>query len=212
MKKVLILGANGQIARLVSELLLKKENVQVTHYLRNSRRLKLSDSSREHIVEGDVLDVKMLAKAMKDQDIVYSNIGSPDIANNTKSIVEAMEAAGVKRGIFISALGIYDEVPGKFGEWNKRMCGSSLPDFRRAANIIESSSLDFTILRGAWFTDKDEVDYELTQKWELFKGTEISRKSIASLVVKLMQSPELEVRHSIGVSKPSTEGDKPAFY
>ncbi|MGG0741278.1 SDR family oxidoreductase [Niallia taxi] len=212
MKKVLILGANGQIARLVSEMLLKEENVQVTHYLRNSRRLEISDSSREHIVEGNVLDVKMLTKAMKDQDVVYSNIGSPDIANKTKSIVKAMEAAGVNRGIFISALGIYDEVPGKFGEWNKKMCGSSLPDFRRAANIIESSSLGYTILRGAWFTNKNEVDYELTQKNELFKGTEISRKSLASLVVKLTLSPELEVRRSIGVSKPNTEGDKPAFY
>lgn len=206
------MGANGQIARLVSEMLLKEENVQVTHYLRNSRRLEISDSSREQIVEGNVLDVKMLTKAMKDQDVVYSNIGSPDIANKTKSIVEAMEAAGVNRGIFISALGIYDEVPGKFGEWNKKMCGSSLPDFRRAANIIESSSLGYTILRGAWFTNKNEVDYELTQKNELFKGTEISRKSLASLVVKLTLSPELEVRRSIGVSKPNTEGDKPAFY
>ncbi|MDK8640769.1 SDR family oxidoreductase [Niallia taxi] len=212
MKKVLILGENGQIARLVSEMLLKEENVQVTHYLRNSRRLEISDSSREQIVEGNVLDVKMLTKAMKDQDVVYSNIGSPNIANKTKSIVEAMEAAGVNRGIFISALGIYDEVPGKFGEWNKKMCGSSLPDFRRAANIIESSSLGYTILRGAWFTNKNEVDYELTQKNELFKGTEISRKSLASLVVKLTLSPELEVRRSIGVSKPNTEGDKPAFY
>lgn len=212
MKKVLILGANGQIARLVSEMLLKEESVQVTHYLRNSRRLEISDSSREQIVEGNVLDVKMLTKAMKDQDVVYSNIGSPDITNKTKSIVEAMEAAGVNRGIFISALGIYDEVPGKFGEWNKKMCGSSLPDFRRAANIIESSSLGYTILRGAWFTNKNEVDYELTQKNELFKGTEISRKSLASLVVKLTLSPELEVRRSIGVSKPNTEGDKPAFY
>jgi len=30
----------------------------------------------------------------------------------------------------------------------------------------------------------------------------VSRKSVAALVVKLAMSPELEVRHSLGVSKP----------
>ena len=29
-----------------------------------------------------------------------------------------MKACDVKRLIFVLSLGIYDEVPGKFGEWN----------------------------------------------------------------------------------------------
>ncbi|MCY7939622.1 NAD(P)H-binding protein [Bacillus inaquosorum] len=28
--------------------------------------------------------------------------------------------------------------------------------------IIEASDLDYTILRPAWFTNKDEIDYETT--------------------------------------------------
>jgi hypothetical protein len=38
-----------------------------------------------------------------------------------------MKDAGVKRVIFIAALAIYDEVPGKFGAWNRRNIGASLP-------------------------------------------------------------------------------------
>jgi hypothetical protein len=34
---------------------------------------------------------------------------------------------------------------------------------------------------------------------------------VAYLVVKLAESPELEVRRSLGVNKPNTEGDRPAF-
>jgi hypothetical protein len=48
----------------------------------------------------------------------------------------------------------------------------------------------------------NEIDYETTQKGEPFKGHEVSRKSVAALVVKLATSPELEVRRSLGVNKP----------
>jgi hypothetical protein len=57
-------------------------------------------------------------------------------------------------------------------------------------------------LRPAWFTDEDEIDYETTQKGEPFKGSVVSKKSVTDLVVRLAESPELEVRHSLGVNKP----------
>jgi NAD(P)H-binding len=87
-----------------------------------------------------------------------------------------MDAAKVRRLLFVASLGIYDEVPGKFGEWNRRQIGAYLPPFRRAADVIEASGLD-TLLWPAWLTDKDEVDYETTGRNEPFKGTEVSRKS-----------------------------------
>jgi uncharacterized protein YbjT (DUF2867 family) len=75
-------------------------------------------------------------------------------------------------------LGIYDEVPGE-------KYRSILDPYRKSTEIIEASDLDYTILRPAWFTNKDEIDYETTQKGEPFKGSVISRKSVADLVVKL---------------------------
>ncbi|MFY2558781.1 NAD(P)H-binding protein [Corallococcus terminator] len=70
------------------------------------------------------------------------------------------------------------------------------------AEVIEASDLDYTILRPAWFTQDDEIDYEVTQKGQPFKGGTVSRKSVAALVVKLAESPGLEVRRSLGVNKP----------
>jgi uncharacterized protein YbjT (DUF2867 family) len=209
---VLILGANGQVSRLAIDLFLNETNAQLTLYLRNSGRLKIIDPNRERVIEGDVNDVAKLKEAMVGQDVVYANIGGSDIVQKTESIVEAMNATGVKRGIFINILGIYDEVPGKFGEWNKQMVGSGMDNWRKAAEIIEASDLDYTILRCTWFTNKNEVDYEITEKGEPLRGTEVSRKSIAALVVKLAESPEWGVRCSWGVNKSNTEGDKPDFY
>jgi hypothetical protein len=57
-------------------------------------------------------------------------------------------------------------------------------------------------MKNVWFTDADEIDYETTQKGELFKGRVVSRKSVAAMVVKLAESPELEVRRSLGMNKP----------
>jgi uncharacterized protein YbjT (DUF2867 family) len=80
------------------------------------------------------------------------------------------------------AVGDYDEVPGTFGKWNYRMIGSALKTYRKLSDIIEASNLDYTLVRPAWLTDNDEVDYELTQKREPFKGTEVSRKSVAAFI------------------------------
>lgn len=159
-----------------------------------------------------MLDRQRLAEALAGQDIVYANLTGEDLDAQAKSIVEAMNAAGVERLIFVTSLGIYDEVPGKFGQWNRRQIGAYLPPFRRAADAIEASRLAYTILRPAWLTDHDEVDYETTEKDEPFKGTEVSRKSVADLIVKIIESPTLHSKGNIGVNKPNTDGDKPAFY
>jgi uncharacterized protein YbjT (DUF2867 family) len=120
-----------------------------------------------------------------------------------------MSAAAIQRFIFVAALAIY--VPGKFGAWNRREIGSYLPPFRRAADVIEASTLDYTILRPAWLTDKDKIDYETTERDELFKGTEVSRRSVAALIAKLIAPPQLFSRRNLGVNKPGTDGDKSAF-
>jgi uncharacterized protein YbjT (DUF2867 family) len=78
--------------------------------------------------------------------------------------------------------------------------------------LIEASGLDFTILRPAWFTDHDEVSFETTGRNEPFHGTEVSRKSTAALVVECLRDPERFSHSNLGVNKPNTDGDKPAFY
>ena len=111
MTKVLILGANGQIARVAVRLFLDQTDAQLTLDLRNARRLKeIGHQERVRIVEGDVLDAKTLGAAMAGQDCVYANL-SGRMEEQARGIVVAMREAGVKRLIFISSMGIYGEVP-----------------------------------------------------------------------------------------------------
>jgi uncharacterized protein YbjT (DUF2867 family) len=194
--KVLILGAYGQIARVATRLFLRETGVQLTLYLRNSERLNQpKPADRVRVVEGDVMDIKVLQAAMAGQDAVYANL-SGDLAAQSRGIAAAMKVAGVKRLIFISSMGIYGEVPGE-------RYRNILDPYRDAARIIEQSELDHTILRPAWLNDRDEINYATTQKGEPFKNASetVSRKSVADLVVKLATTPMLELRHSLGVHR-----------
>jgi nucleoside-diphosphate-sugar epimerase len=196
MTNILILGAHGQIARVATDLFLKRTDARLTLYLRNARRLNLSGhADRVGMVEGDVLDTKALKFAMAGHDVVYANLAG-QLEQQARSIVKAMEKTGLKRLIFISSMGIYDEVPGE-------RHGSILDPYCKSASIIEASGLDFTILRPAWLNDRDEVDYGTTRKGEPFKNASevVSRKSVADLVVKLAMTPGLQIRSSLGVHK-----------
>lgn len=212
MTKILVLGANGQIARLAEQQFLAQPQDELTLYLRNAHRVDDLKGDRVTIIDGDATDQAALVKAMAGQDVVYANLAGQNIQLQAETIVNAMHAANLKRIIWISTLGIYNEVPGKFGEWNNATLGSYLTRYFDAAQVLEKSDLDYTIIRPAWLTNHDEIDYETTQKGEPFKGTEVSRKSIAALVVHLANHPSESVRTSLGVNKPNTDGDKPAWY
>lgn len=213
MAKILILGANGRIAKLVETELLAKTSHQLILFLRNADCLKSSDDKREKIIEGDVTNTQLLEKALTGIDLVYANLAGKNIAQQAKSVVTAMNLASVKRLIWISTLGIYDEVPGKFGKWNHQMLdGGYLETYAAAAKVIENSDLDYTIVRPAWLSNQDIVNYETTEKGEPFRGTEVSRKSVANFVVQLINEPEKESRHSVGINQPNTDGSKPSFY
>jgi uncharacterized protein YbjT (DUF2867 family) len=76
-----------------------------------------------------------------------------------------------------------------------------LDPYRDSAAVIESSDLDYTILRPGWFTQDKAVAYRITQKGEPFHGHDVSLNSLSDLIVKLALDPRLHVRESIGVSK-----------
>lgn len=206
MKKVLILGAYGKIARIVEKRLLDNSDYQLTLVLRHASRL---DSLKNHnnvtVIEGDVSDKEFLTKVIANQDVVYANLNG-QMERWAQNIVFSMQQNSVAQLIWITGSGLYHEVPDPFGSWVENYVGhASKEDTRRAARIIESSQLSYTIIRAAYMTDDAEIDYELTKKGETFKGTMISRSSIADFVIKIINGPNKYQRESFGISKPGTD-------
>lgn len=191
MKNVIILGASGNIAKHVIDILVKKKDINLTLFLRNAHRLANNDVSKSRIVEGNVLEYNQLKAAMAGQDIVYVNL-TGDLEAMAKNIVRAMKEEGVKKVIFISSIGIYDTP-----------LRSVLKPYRKGTDVFEESGLDYTILRPTWFTNTNEVDYETTRKGEPEKGSVISQKSLATLITRIIESPEKYAHENLGVNKPN---------
>jgi len=215
MKNVLILGASGSIATLVTRQLLDDSRVHLTLLVRHPDHLAddIRNDSRVTIVVADVVkDTATLLESVRGQDLVYANLYGANLKQQGQAVVAAMTTAKVSRILWISANGIYNEIPGKYGQWNAQMLGSTLDAYAAGAKAIESSNLKYTIVRPAWFSDKDVISYELTQKGQAFKGTEVSRQSVAAYLTSLILDPSQAIRQSVGINEPDTDGAKPSIY
>ena len=93
MTRVLILGANGQLALNTTRVLHDDPAFDPDVYLRRAGRLKNPVPDRVTIVEGDVLDAATLRHAMQDQDVVYANHGAPGPRHHRRHARDRPEAA-----------------------------------------------------------------------------------------------------------------------
>lgn len=207
---VLILGANGVIARMVENSIINDRafaDVKLTMFLRDKTRVDDLLSMQSSAIEGDVGDLRSLEDAIEDQDIVIDTTRTTD-PQTSRNIIEAMIDNGVMRIVSINSLGIYDEVPGKFGQWNRSMIGdTNLAVGQKSAQLYEASGLDYTILRLAWLNHEETIKYELTSKEEPFKGTSVSRQSVVNILLKIIDDPDYLKNQNVGVDEPGTDGN-----
>ena len=190
MKKVIIIGASGSLAQFVIDAVKALENIELTLFVRNRRRLHKNAELGTTVIEGDAMDFHSVRQAIRGQDIVYVNLAG-DLQIMGSNIVKAMQETSVDRIIAISSIGIY-QAPLR----------PVLVPYRKLADLVENSGLTYTILRPDWFTSDNEIDYALTQKGEPESGKAISRKSIAAFVAKIVENPDLHQNENLGISKP----------
>ncbi|KRM74775.1 NAD(P)H-binding protein [Secundilactobacillus collinoides] len=212
-----IAAANGQIARIVENRVLNEpafQDVNLTLFLRNADRLNaLKDNPRVTLVEGSLDDAAGLTQALKGQDVVFVAVVDHTSDNAwTKNIIAGMQENGIKRVLFTNILGLYNEVPGEFGAWNLQMVRSGLPAAINSDKLLADSGLDYTTLRLPWLNDRDEVKYTVTHRNDQYDGVSGSRQSVADLVLKLVSEPTLDVKDSVGLADPDTQGlDRPVY-
>lgn len=201
MKNILIIGATGTLGKAVTKTVMDETNDQITLFARSANRINVTDDSRETIVSGDVMSDADLDKVMLGKDAVFAAL-SGNLGAYAKKIVAAMNRNNVSRLIFISSMGIYNEIPASIGAGGNLESNPILQTYRDAADIIEASDLNYTVVRPGWFTG-GPVNYEVTRKGEPFGGHDVSVSSIADLVTKLLNDANFYSRESIGVNTPN---------
>lgn len=198
MTNVLIIGATGTLGSAVRRTLLNETEDQLTLFSRSAGKLAV-DANREKAISGSVTIDADLNQALQGQDVVFAAL-SGDLPDFAEHIVKAMDRNHVQRLLFITSMGIYGEVPASMGGTLGKVSPVLRP-YRQAADIIESSDLNYTIIRPGWFTS-GPVEYEVTHKGEKFGGHDVSIASIADLVKKLVKDPTLDSRDSVGINTP----------
>ena len=197
MENVLIIGASGSIGSIVRKNLLESSDSHLTLFVRNTDRLGEIDDERETVIAGDATKFDDVDSAVENQDVVFIGV-SGDLPEVAQNVVTSMDNNGVERVILISSMGIYNEVN---SDSNSDNIPSVLVPYRQAADIVEQSDLDSTVIRPSWFDDFPDTNYQLTFKGEAFVGRNVSRTSVADLVTRVINEPTLYENESLGISR-----------
>lgn len=161
---IALLGATGATGAHVLECA-KKRKVTVRAIVRDRARLEAPSDEDLEVVEAPLSDLEQLTEAFRGVDAVVSTLGvSPRTPNRAPSedlptVLQAMEAAGVKRYIGISGAGL--TLPGErkplIGRLIAKLVAWSAPqvfaDKVREHEVLAGSDIEWTLARAPRLVD-----------------------------------------------------------
>lgn len=206
---ILIIGSTGGTGKqLILQALDRDYNV--TAFARNPSKIKI-EHDRLKVIKGNVLDIDSLRNAMAGQDIVLCALGhkrwlypTKILSEGTRNIVISMKEKGVKRLICETSLGVGNSI-GRMGlYYTFFVIPFILPfyfwDKRKQEQIIQSSDLDWTIIRpGALNNRRARGSYRHGFKignW--FYTVRISRADVADFMLNQIED-KTYIRSTPGV-------------
>jgi putative NADH-flavin reductase len=219
--KLTIFAATGGIGARVLEQAIDAGH-DVTAVVRNPK--KLGRAAR--VVRADLAspDPAALESAVRGADAVVSALGAVSASDlgvawrGTRAIVEAMQAACVRRIVVVSAAPIstvpspgrptpprHDPGDGFFMRYVlspliKAVLRQHYADLARMEDVLRDSGLDWTVVRPPRLTDKALTGtYRTASGQNLRRGLRISRADVAHLMLRVIDEPRT-IRQAIGVA------------
>ncbi|GAA1606361.1 NAD(P)-dependent oxidoreductase [Kribbella karoonensis] len=208
--RITVFGATGGIGGHVVRQALEAGE-KVTAVVRTSSAFELEHPSLE-VVRVRGLDVaEPLREAIDGSTAVISGVGArgrkdgPVASRSTKSILAAMDAAGVRRFVAVSAAPL-GPIPGDF--LNRRVIWPMInafaadvyADLRVMEADIMSSAAEWTIVRPPKLNSKQLSGHYRTELGGTVpRGYLISRADVADLMLKSLTDPTT-VRQPVGVA------------
>ena len=200
MKNVLLLGATGTAGSALTRKLLADTDCHLTLFARHAGEM-YTDTDRISVINGNAENLEELKSAMSGQDVVYCAISGNNLPQIAENIVSAMNETGMKRLIFMGAVGIYNEIPDEIdGKDNLDNEPAQIPN-RKAVDIVESSNLNYTVLRPGYLRDGNEDDFVLTIKGESAKGYITLIPALVKFATKIILDDDLYSRESVSITR-----------
>ncbi|WP_338232769.1 NAD(P)H-binding protein [Companilactobacillus muriivasis] len=200
MANVLIIGATSLMGQKATKFFLDKTDDNITLMARYTGLLTI-DEKRERVFQGDIIDEEILDDAMKGIDVVLVSLDSNEELLIQK-IIDAMDKEGVRRFIFLTSMGLYNEVPTTNGASGNLNDGEILAPYQQVVDAIAASDLNYTVVRPTWLDNGQDVDnYEIVRKGGLSKTDTVASSSVADLVVRLAHNGKLGSHDSLAISR-----------
>lgn len=203
---VLIFGATGSIGQQLVEQALAQKHA-VTAFTRTPANLG-AEHPKLKIVQGDVLDLASVQRAVQNQEAVLCALGAGRKgtvrAEGTRNIIRAMDGAGVRRLVCQTTLGVGESWKNLDFFWKRVMFGLVLrpafADHVQQEAYIKQSDLEWTVVRPGAFTSGAQTGvyrhgFATTDKTKL----QISRADVADFMLKQL-TDETYMRQTPGLS------------
>ena len=193
---IAIVGATGKFGRAFTARLLTNPDYQLTLISKNAEDI-FEDNHRLTAKSINAANLNQLTKSLGNADMVLCAVSGTDLPAISQNLVEL----NPERLIMLNAVGIYNELPEGLGdEFNLDCQPLQIPN-RQAADIIENSTLDYTILRLGFFEYGDENEYVITQKGDDAKGYSTIIESVEKISLEIIENPKLYLNENIAVTK-----------
>jgi putative NADH-flavin reductase len=194
--KLAILGATGKTGGHAMELALAAGH-EVRALARDPAKLAKQHAALT-VVKGDATNSEDVKTLVAGCDAVIACLGPPNLGRTTlrtdsaRAIVAAMQATGVKRVVWLSALGVGDSLPQmRKTSWLAAhvfvplVVKRTYVDALAAEDVLRASGLDFVLARPPQLTDKAPtgtvIEVPDDQKLPRLR---ITRADVASWMVK----------------------------
>ena len=208
MKKILIIGANGKIGKILTRQLSESADFEPIALFRSEDQKQFFE---ELAVQYQIVSLEdseeVIGKAMSGTDAIVFSAGSGGKTGYDKTLaidldgaVKAMDAAeknGVKRFIIVSALNTDNR-----NSWNDTGMKPYYVAKHYADRILKSSKLDYTIIRPGQLLDDAGTGKITTNNPANNKS--VPREDVASLIVEALKHD-----NTIGKIIEFNQGDTP---
>jgi Putative NADH-flavin reductase len=144
----------------------------VTAFVRSPENIT-AKNERLTVLKGNVLDENQLFNAMQNHDAVISTLGPREVFKPSSMLhdsalaaTRAMDRAGVKRLVVLSAAAHFPGIPNRIASFIMR---NHMRDSLAMEEIVRSNGLEWTIARPPRLTQDDYLTYRsrevLRRKW-----------------------------------------------
>ena len=195
--KVLIFGASGGTGRELLKQALDK-GMEVTAFVRDFTKVEDIQHPNLSVVSGNVLNIEDVGRAVAGHDAVLYTIGAGPKRTSireqgTRRVIEAMEAANVKRLVCLSSFGVGDSRSDLSFFTRYVVVGIFLrhafADHERQEAVVKNSELDWTLVRPPHLKDGEHTgtyQHGLKLAYGDIKGW-ISRSDLADFMLKQLE-------------------------